>query len=110
MPDASWRDRTTQPGDRAVIRTDLGMLWELRKDEHVAQAAVRRVGDYGDELVYRYDGDVRETRLFRDGQGGKLQLEAAAKRAELQALDWRRTVHVRRRGIRRALRSVCRAD
>jgi hypothetical protein len=89
MPDASWWDRATQrPGDRAVTRTDVGVLWELRKGEHVASAAMRRVGDYGDELVYLYDGDVRETRLFRDGQGGELQLEAAAKRADLEARGW----------------------
>ena len=67
---------------------DESVLWTLRKGEHTASASIRIISDVGDELVYRWNGDVRETRLFRVGQGGTLFGVAAEKRRELEARGW----------------------
>jgi hypothetical protein len=91
VPDEWWQLTTTRRhGDRAVTHTDVGVrvLWELHKGEHVAKAAVRRVGLAGQELVYLVNGAIRETCHFREDQADALRRVARQKHIELKARGW----------------------
>jgi len=66
------------PGDR--------VLWCLLKGQQRAEAVVRLIDGLGTDLRYLHNGDLRESRLYRDDV--QLQATAAAKRNDLLADGW----------------------
>ncbi len=87
MTNADWWLRVRQ--QRAAVQprqaTDVE-LWRLTKGAHIAEAVVRLIDGLGTDLRYLHNGDLRESRVYRDD--AQLQATAAAKRNDLLAKGW----------------------
>ena len=72
----------TAPGADSQVRR-LHVLWTLTKGTHARRdrGAVGIESVFGFDLRYVYDGEVRETRLFRGVDGGTKATLAAAGQA-----------------------------
>ena len=62
-------------------------IWTLEKGGHRATASTRKVAGVGVELRFEWDGDVRQSHIYRD----VIELAAAAdiKRRALVEQGWR---------------------
>jgi hypothetical protein len=86
--DADWwyavRDRRAH-----AVPPHTSVLWTLRKGHHEARAELCIIDGIGDELRFLWNGEMRMTRLFRIGEGGRLLDASEEKRRELEARGWR---------------------
>ena len=66
-------------------------IWTLTKGAHIITAELWRVpGIDGMDLRYMYDGEMRQTELFRGPMGGAYTVEkSVTKRDELKEDGWR---------------------
>ena len=62
------------------------VLWCLVKQQQRAEAVVRLIDGLGTDLRYLHNGELRESRVYRDD--AQLQATAAAKRNDLLAKGW----------------------
>ena len=63
-------------------------LWSLRKGQREATLDLRTVRAMGAELLFRIDGDLRRSRVYRPGEARTLSRSIFAVRAALQAKGW----------------------
>lgn len=62
------------------------LLWSLTKSGHRAEARVRTIAGVGVELRYEWNGELRESRVFKRRE--ELELAAGEKRRELLERGW----------------------
>ena len=84
MTDADWWAGVRQQRDATKLR-ELP-LWRLTKGAHVAAAAVRVVDGVGLELRLTWNGELRQSQVYRDVE--QLARAADENRQELVEREW----------------------
>lgn len=80
----SFGHRASAPPRHEPLVTSL--LWSLTKSGHRAEARVRTVDGVGVELRYEWNGELRESRVFRTRE--ELAAAAGEKQKALREKGW----------------------